>query len=144
MMAEDHWEIRSEINVTPLVDVCLVLLIVFMVMTPILARGPDVDLPKTAEPRRMEPALNEFPILILFRQSPRVLYGPEYRPISYERLLAEATALYAMDPRRPITLRADRGLPYGAVKHVMQILREAGFVNLGLIAAKANRRADSP
>jgi biopolymer transport protein TolR len=140
MMAEDHWEIRSEINVTPLVDVCLVLLIVFMVMTPILTRGPEIDLPKTPHPRRMAPAPNEFPILVLFDRQPRVLLGPDYRPISRERFLTEAAALYAADPQRPITLRADRRLPYREVKQVMQTLRDAGFVNVGLIAEKENSR----
>ena len=136
MMAEDHSEIRSEINVTPLVDVCLVLLIVFMVMTPILTYGPAINLPKTADPRRITPAPKQFPILVTFDRPPQILFGPDFRRIRRDRFPAEAAALYEKDPQRSIVLRADRKLAYGEVKEVMRTLRDAGFHNAGLIAEK--------
>jgi biopolymer transport protein TolR len=137
MMAEDHSEIRSEINATPLVDVCLVLLIVFMVMTPILTQGPPIDLPRTADPHKLA-AAKELPILAVFDRPPRLLLGPSYREMSRDGFLTEVSSLYAADPQRPITLRGDRRLPYGEIKQVMRTLRDAGFVNVGLIADKAN------
>jgi biopolymer transport protein TolR len=129
-------QLRSDINITPLIDVCLVLLIAFMVVTPIITNGPKVDLPKTKDPRKADKDADPFPILVVFDQPPQVLFGPEFRWVKGNELKQSAEALHASDPGRAIVLRADRRLSYGAVKAVMRTLSEAGFHDLGLAAEK--------
>jgi biopolymer transport protein TolR len=141
MSGKERSQIRCEINVTPLIDVCLVLLIVFMVITPILVRGPVIDLPKAADPKKIDPAPNQFPIVLVFDRPPQILFGPDFRWIRRDRFPAEVAALHEADPNRPILLRADRKLSYGDVKDVMRTLRDAGFRNVGLIAEKQSAPA---
>jgi len=143
MLFRERSQIISDINVTPLIDVCLVLLIVFMVVTPIIVRGPRVDLPKTEQPKKIERAPNQFPILITFDKPPQVLFGTEFRWVPGAQLRREATALYESDPNRQLILRADRQLSFGDVKEVMRTLRDAGFHDVGLIAEKKTASPES-
>jgi biopolymer transport protein ExbD len=128
--------LRSEINITPLIDVCLVLLIVFMVVTPILNNGPTVQLPKTKDPKKADRDANSFPIVLVFDDPPQVLFGPEFRWVQPDELKRSVAALHASEPDRRIVLRADRRLSYGSVKAVMRTLSEAGFHDVGLAAEK--------
>jgi len=129
-------QLRSDINITPLIDVCLVLLIAFMVVTPLVTNGPRVELPKTRDPRKADKDTNPFPILIVFDDPPQVLFGPEFRWVQREELKRSAEALHASEPERQIVLRADRRLSYSAVKAVMRTLADAGFRDVGLAAEK--------
>src|SRR5215471_129839 len=129
--------LRSDINVTPLIDVCLVLLIAFMVVTPILTNGPKVELPKTKDPKKAEQGANPFPIVLVFDDPPQVLFGPDFRWVRSEELKRSAEALHAAKPERKIVLRADRRLSYGSVKSVLRTLSAAGFHDVDLAAEKA-------
>jgi biopolymer transport protein ExbD len=123
--------------VTPLVDVCLVLLIIFMVVTPILTRGPSVELPKTTHPDKRPETKNQLPITLLFDKPPQILFGREFRRLNLDQLRESASATYRETPDREIVLRADRLLTYGDVRAVLSVMREAGFRNVSLIAERS-------
>jgi biopolymer transport protein TolR len=130
----------SEINVTPFVDVMLVLLIIFMVTAPMMIEGLDVDLPPV---RMAETLATEDDHLILTVKSDGSLFLDEY-PTS----LADLDSLLknqVLTPRKQLFLRADRNVPYGVVADVMSRTRGAGIHDLGIITmtAPASNAADS-
>lgn len=124
--------VKSEINVTPLVDVCLVLLIIFMVVTPLLVHGADVSLPQTGEPPKMPEAADEIKISIKADGSVHV--GSDWVP--EEMVKVRFNEMYAATPEKKIVIRADKSLKYKDVRRVMQMLNEAGFKGLGLVTQK--------
>lgn len=122
--------VRSEINVTPLVDVCLVLLIIFMVVAPLLRKGIDVDLPQTASSRSMPE-----PQLTLSIKSDGSVFVDQTR-VPRERLAATLKASHDQAPARPVIVDGDRRLPYQEVASVLQMVRDAGFERVGLATEK--------
>jgi len=126
--------VLSEINVTPFVDVMLVLLVIFMVTTPILYQGVNVNLPKTDS--RPMPALDREGKVVVTLNSDGVIFieKEEYSlsdlRIEIRRLMSEK----GKDVREEnVFLRADRSVPYGTVVEVMSEIRNAGVTKLGLI-----------
>ncbi|MCZ6864224.1 MAG: protein TolR [Thermodesulfobacteriota bacterium] len=126
--------VLSEINVTPFVDVMLVLLVIFMVTTPILYQGVNVNLPKTDS--RPMPALDREGKVVVTLNSDGVIFieKEEYSlsdlRIEIRRLMLEK----GKDVREEnVFLRADRSVPYGTVVEVMSEIRNAGVTKLGLI-----------
>src|SRR5262249_40479951 len=127
-------KINSEINVTPLVDVVLVLLIIFMVVTPMLQKGRPVQLPNTQNPSALPEDENELLISVAYN-------GPD-NPVSVwletkevamqdlERLLQET---FQRNPNKRITLKGDKRLTYGQVKDVMMAINNAGFSGVGIV-----------
>jgi biopolymer transport protein TolR len=122
--------VRSEINVTPLVDVCLVLLIIFMVVAPLLRKGIDVDLPQTANPRSMPDAQ----LTLSIRSDGNVFVDQAWVP--RERLATTLKASHDQAPARPVIVDGDRRLPYQEVASVLQMVRDAGFERVGLTTEK--------
>ena len=122
--------VRSEINITPLVDVCLVLLIIFMVVAPLLRRGIDVDLPQTANPRSMPDAQ----LTLSIRSDGNVFVDQTQVP--QERLAATLKARHDQAPARPVVVDGDRHLPYREVAAVLRMVRDAGFERVGLATEK--------
>ncbi len=120
----------SEINVTPFVDVMLVLLIVFMVAAPLLTVGVPVKLPKTAA--NPLPTEQREPVTVNVDLDGRIfLQGDEVDPVFLtERLIAIASER-GSDER--VFLRADKGVDYGRVMEVMGTLNAGGFGNIGLV-----------
>jgi len=118
----------SEINVTPLVDVMLVLLIVFMVSAPLMTVGVQVDLPKTEAGAMAE---QTEPVNISIR-SDGTLYLQE-SVIPFEGLSSALTALGEAGLDRSIYVRADGAAPYSTVAQVMAALSVSGFTKIGLI-----------
>lgn len=118
----------SEINVTPFVDVMLVLLIIFMVTAPMMQQGLDVDLPETTtQPLRMQ---DEPLILTVTKQGVYHLASVE---IPFEELGAKLTAIFEVTPDKEIFLRADKEAPYGVVVKAMAVARQAGARSLGIV-----------
>jgi biopolymer transport protein TolR len=115
----------AEINVTPLVDVVLVLLIIFMVTAPFLQGGLEVDLPKVAT-RGLDVREG---LIISVRADRRVAVGNTVVPLSdFERALERAGA-----SRRSVFLKADQRVPYGVIVDLIARLRRSGVAALGLV-----------
>lgn len=129
--------LAAEINVTPLVDVCLVLLIIMMVVTP-LAQA-DVELPRAEEPERWPADPERSKITLRPGSPPHVALDDDPGPLSPEALETLLRALHAGNPRREIVVRADRRLSYGEVKKVLEAVQSAGFSAVGLGAERADR-----
>jgi len=117
----------SEINVTPLVDVMLVLLIIFMISAPLLTAGVPVELPKT-EAGAMQDVPD--PITVSVRADGRIYVGENEVPFAN---LSPRLKAMADDISRPIYVRADARSPYGAVAQVMASLSTSGFSAINLI-----------
>ena len=118
----------SEINVTPLVDVMLVLLIIFMVSAPLLTSGVEVELPKT-EASAMEDQ-NE-PLTVSIRADGSLFIQEDATPFS--SLAPRLRAMAGDDAKRPIYVRADGRASYAIVAQVMAALSTSGFTTINLI-----------
>jgi biopolymer transport protein TolR len=115
----------AEINVTPLVDVVLVLLIIFMVTAPFLQGGLEIDLPRVAS-RGLDVREG---LVVSVRRDGTLAVGDRVVPRArFEEALARAGAA-----RRPVFLKADRQVPYGDVVELVSRLRRAGVSSLGLV-----------
>ena len=125
-------DVKGDINVTPLVDVCLVLLIIFMVVTPMLQTGVDVLLPETGQPEKMPE--NQKQLTVSIKQDGTVFVQQNWVP--EDNLPAALQEIYAQTPDREIVVKADRRLKYRQVRTVMRLLNEAGFTRVGLVTEK--------
>ena len=122
---------QSEINVTPLVDVCLVLLIIFMVVTPLMT-GVPVNLPKTATSDPLPDAKRILPITV---KADGTVYVNAL-VVRAEQVSAEVRRMHDASPDRPIAVRADKTVKYGEVVDVLDACRTAGFRDVGLVSDK--------
>jgi biopolymer transport protein TolR len=118
----------SEINVTPMVDVMLVLLIIFMVAAPLLTSGVPVDLPQTAA---KELNTESKPITVTVRPDGELFLGED--PITAGALLPAIEALAAGNSEQRLYIRGDATAQYGAIMDVMGALSSAGYAHIGLI-----------
>ena len=128
----------SEINVTPLVDVMLVLLIIFMITAPLLASAVPIDLPESrAKPVETE---DQEPVQLSINGDDTLFIGEEVVPEAElpARLDAIARANEGQDRPRQIMLRADKGLDYGRVMRVMGELNRAGLTRISLVTTGAS------
>ena len=122
----------SDINVTPFVDVMLVLLIVFMVTAPLLSAGVPVDLPQAnAKPL----ALEKEPITVSIDNQGKIFVKDE--EVQMDDLVAKLTAAVANNFDERIYVRGDKSASYGAIMQVMGTINGAGFTHIGLVALKA-------
>jgi len=119
----------SEINVTPFVDVMLVLLIVFMVSAPLMTVGVPVDLPKTSAPSL--PADNK-PLFISIDTQNRI-YVQE-TPVELDNLVALLRAITENNPEARVLVRGDAKIAYGTMLQVMGTISAGGFTKVGLVA----------
>jgi biopolymer transport protein TolR len=118
----------TDINVTPLVDVMLVLLIVFMVTAPLLTVGVDVDLPKV---QNQAITSQEEPLVVSVQKDGRIALMAT--PIEPDQLIPRLRAITANKPDTQVYLRGDRAINYGRVMEVMGTLTAAGFTRVALI-----------
>lgn len=118
----------SEINVTPLVDVMLVLLIMFMVTTPLMQQGIQVDLPKTSS---SGVELNDEPLVLVIESDRQMSIAKE--KIQMGTLAAKLKAIFENRKNKQIYVQADRKVDYGIVAEAMAEIRAAGIYNIGLI-----------
>jgi biopolymer transport protein TolR len=125
----------SDINVTPLVDVMLVLLVVFMITAPLLTVGVPVDLPKTAAPPLNEP---KEPLTITVNREGEVFVQNANVPI--DDLVEKLQAVTGGDPESVLYVRGDKDINYGRVLQVMSLVTAAGFHKVSLVAEAPTRR----
>ncbi len=125
----------SEINVIPLVDIVLVLLIIFMITAPMLQHGMDVDLPRvTTAPLQA----NEEPLVITITKD-GIIYINETR-IDPGSLREKLKAIARRMPEKEIFLRADRSIPYGNVMVIMAEIRKAGIERVGMVTQPSEEK----
>ena len=129
----------SEINVTPFVDVMLVLLIVFMVTAPLLTVGVPVDLPKASAPTISE---QKEPITVSVDAQGRIFL--QEAETTLDSLVARLVAVTENDREARVFVRGDRNIAYGRVMEVMGALNAAGFARVALIAELPQATGDEP
>lgn len=118
----------AEINVTPLVDVMLVLLIIFIITAPMLVQGLKVNLPKQDAPALT--SKSEEPLILTLTSDQIILLGDE--PVHIKLLADQLGARLAGSPR-PVYLKADESLPYGFVVRVLAVLDQVGVEQVGMV-----------
>ena len=121
----------AEINVTPFVDVMLVLLIIFMVTAPMMTEGLEVDLPQT---QAVEALPTDTEHVVLTIRKDNSIFLNEY-PETMEGLSAKLVTV-VKDANRPLFLQADKEVPYGTVVYVMGKIKAAGIENMGIVAER--------
>jgi biopolymer transport protein ExbD len=126
---EDGDAPMSDINVTPLVDVMLVLLIIFMVAAPMMVSGVPVELPRSAAPRAASPSP---PVVITLTRDGAIHLGEER--IEESELTARLAAMRAENPEITVHVRGDRNVPYGDALRIMGRVTVAGIPRVSLIA----------
>ena len=122
-------EVKGDINVTPLVDVCLVLLIIFMVVTPMLQQGVDVLLP--AGPHAEKKPGEEGDLTISIKQDGTVFVADKWIPD--KNLATYLQAEYQKDPARTVMLKADKRIQFGKVRMVMKAANDAQFTRVAIL-----------
>jgi biopolymer transport protein TolR len=132
-------KVNSSINVTPLVDVMLVLLIIFMVVTPMLQRGAAVMLPVTGEPSKKEEDKDQILVAVQQNESVAIEQGTSKETVSMETLGDRLKEYYQRDPGATVVLKGDARLTYGVVKKAMLDVKKAGFEAVGLITKKRDQ-----
>ncbi len=136
--------LNSQINVTPLVDVMLVLLIIFMVVTPMLQKGRAVQLPVVDQPEKQSDEGKDLVVSVEYVKrgasfSYNLYLGES--PVDKNSLRTRLVDELRKDPAREIYLKGDQRLNYGSVREVMQICHEAGFQQVKL-AVEENKKAE--
>jgi len=131
-VGEDRYKPLAEINVTPMVDVMLVLLIIFMVTAPLLTVGVPLDLPKTSAARVVQP---QQPIVLSLNREGETFIGSErVDPADLKERLAR---LAADDPDRIVYVRGDRTILYAQLMDALGLVNSAGFTKVSLLAEGA-------
>ncbi len=124
-------KVNSNINVTPMVDVMLVLLIIFMVITPMLQKGASVDMAKVNNPTPMPDADKEDALLVVVMRDGQIYFGTDR--IKVDELTNKVKDRLADKPDKRIFIRADLRAKYGAVVDVVDNVRSAGVDDVGLL-----------
>ncbi|MBN2693850.1 protein TolR [bacterium] len=119
----------SDINVTPLVDVMLVLLIIFMVTAPMIQQGEEINLPKTTSEVLAKD--NEIHFELTISQNKEIYIGKT--KVSFESLEEKLKTNKLLQDKKELFLKADEQIPYGYVVKVMSVIRKAGITKIGLI-----------
>ena len=125
-------ETKSEINVTPLVDVMLVLLIIFMVVTPMLQKGKPVLLPQTDQPDKKPESDKE--LLISVQSDKMIFIDAKWYPDT--EFAAKMREYGERASSKDVLIKADKQLQYGDVKKVMRMIKDGGFEKIALITER--------
>jgi len=134
-----HAPLNADINVTPLVDVCLVLLIIFMVVTPMLQKGVPVNLPVTEDPEKTPDTDKQLQISV--KADGSVYLGPNV--IRKDQVEAALKEIQERTPDREIAVKGDRSVKYGDVLDVLKACREVGFNDVGLVSQPRKRPGEA-
>jgi biopolymer transport protein ExbD len=131
---DDSAGVLHEINVTPFIDVILVLLIIFMIAAPLATVDVAVDLPTSNVARQPRP---DQPIFLTVKTDLSLALGDA--PVAREALTPALDALSKGDRTERVFLRADKSVPYGELMNVMNLLRTAGYLKVALVGLEADR-----
>ena len=121
----------ADINVTPLVDVMLVLLIIFMITAPMLHQGVEVDLPQTVAAEELQMQVDD-PLVLTLRTDGQVYVRDQ--PFHPSVLVDRLTAILEQRDDKQVFIKADRNISYGQFIEVIGLLEKGGIRNLGLVA----------
>ncbi len=135
-------KVNSDINVTPMVDVMLVLLIIFMVVTPMLQHGVTVDMAKVNNPEAMPDADKEDALLVAVMRDGKVFFGTD--PIKVEDLTGKIKDRLANKTDKRVFIKADARAKFGSVVEVVDNVRSAGVDQLGLLTDQKKSGALTP
>ena len=135
-------KISSDINVTPMVDVMLVLLIIFMVVTPMLQKGVSVDMAKVNNPEQMPDADKEDALLVSITRDGHVFFGTD--EISIDNLTTKVKDRIANRPDKRVYVKADMRARFGGVVQVVDGVRAAGVDDLGLLTDQRKASPNAP
>ncbi len=133
-------EVTSDINVTPMVDVMLVLLVIFMVVTPMLQKGVSVDLAQTDNPVRMADADKEDALLVGVMRDGTIFFGSD--KVSPDQLTEKMKDRLANRTNKQVFIKADARAKYGNVVEVVDNIRSAGVDQVGLLTEQ--RKTSTP
>ncbi len=128
-----------DINVTPMVDIMLVLLIIFMVITPMLQKGISVDMAKAANPRQMPDADKEDAVVVAITRDGKLFLGAS--PINMDELTSKVKDQISSKLDKTVYLKSDSRAKYGDVVKVVDNIRAAGVDSLGLLTEKLEKRS---
>jgi biopolymer transport protein TolR len=135
-------KVSSDINVTPMVDVMLVLLIIFMVVTPMLQKGVSVDMAKVNNPTPMEDADKEDALLVSITRDGQVYLGSDR--IDIDGLTTKVKDRLANKPNKIVYVKADMRAHFGGVVQVVDAVRAAGVDDLGLLTDQRKTTPNAP
>jgi biopolymer transport protein TolR len=135
-------KVSSDINVTPMVDVMLVLLIIFMVVTPMLQKGVSVDMAKVNNPLPMEDADKEDALLVSITRDGKVYFGTDQ--ITIDNLTTKVKDRLANKPNKIVYVKADMRARYGSVVGVVDAVRASGVDDLGLLTEQRKTAPTAP
>ncbi len=140
MRLGEQAKLQAAINITPLVDVVLVLLIIFMVMAPQMRKGPEVNLPNTAKPSEQGDERGR--VLVSIDDAGRLWVNDQQ--VAAEHFGAALQAAVGGEPDPKVVIRGDARLKFREVRQAVLALEQAGFRGVGLIAkgARAEARGD--
>jgi biopolymer transport protein TolR len=134
-------DVAPDINVTPLVDVVLVLLIIFMVIAPALEHGERVELPGVLQPDKTQKSKLD-PITVTVARSGTVYL--EKTPVALDALPAQLASIHGTEPDRRVVLKGDGTLDYQKVRDVFAVVQNAGFTGVSLQVSKRGTGKEEP
>jgi biopolymer transport protein TolR len=132
---EERYTPLAEINVTPMVDVMLVLLVIFMVAAPLLTVGVPVNLPKTSAAQVTQP---QEPLVVSINAAGETFIG-DTRTTS-DDLKTQLASLASQDPARIVYVRGDRAIQYGTLMDLLGLVNTAGFAKVSLLAEASGQK----
>jgi biopolymer transport protein TolR len=133
--SNDDRNVMSQINVTPFVDVMLVLLIIFMVTAPMMQQGVQVNLPK-ADTKAMTP--QEVTVVVSIEKNGKLFINDTETPTT--ELRSRLSGIFATRAKKEVFLKADKDVPYGEVVQAMAEIKGAGIERLGMVTEPSQRR----
>ena len=141
---QKRYKLKSEINVVPYIDVMLVLLIIFMVTTPMMNLGVDIQLPQTNAKSLQD---KKDPVVVSVDEAGTIYLtanGAKREPVSADEFKAKITAFHDANPELQVLVAGDERVGYGKVYSILPILQEAGVSKIGLMSQPQSAQNGKP